>query len=196
MCHFLVLSMKSCTQRKLNNYISILMTCCSEDIKVDFLKLLFLLLWNDKNAVCTLNSVTNTCWHVILISLGLGPCTHLQISCTRVTTLKSTCSVRYLLLKKKFIYPCILLWANQRLMESKGLMEHDLKSNKIHVLVLITNAKIVKICLKLLIIFLLIYKQTVEFFVMSVFAKCSFDHAIKAFLSFFQNVNLASINGC
>lgn len=92
MCHFLVLSMKSCTQRKLNNYISILMTCCSEDIKVDFLKLLFLLLWNDKNAVCTLNSVTNTCWHVILISLGLGPCTHLQISCTRVTTLKSTCS--------------------------------------------------------------------------------------------------------
>lgn len=27
-------------------------------------------------------------------------------------------------------------------MESKGLMEHDLKSNKIHVLVLITNAKI------------------------------------------------------
>lgn len=29
-------------------------------------------------------------------------------------------------------------------MESKGLMEHDLKSNKIHVLVLITNAKIVK----------------------------------------------------
>lgn len=40
------------------------------------------------------------------------------------------------------------------------------------------------------------YKQTVEFFVMSVFAKCSFDHAIKVFLSFFQNVNLASINGC
>lgn len=96
----------------------------------------------------------------------------------------------------EFIYPCILLWANQRLMESKGLMEHDLKSNKIHVLVLITNAKIVKICLKLLIIFLLIYKQTVEFFVMSVFAKCSFDHAMKVFLSFFQNVDLASINGC
>lgn len=81
-------------------------------------------------------------------------------------------------------------------MESNGLMEHDLKSNKIHVLVLITNAKIVKICLKLLIIFLLIYKQTVELFVMSVFAKCSFDHAMKVFLSFFQNVDLASINGC
>lgn len=81
-------------------------------------------------------------------------------------------------------------------MEFKGLMEYDLKLNKIYVLVLIINVKIVKICLKFLIIFLFIYKQIVEFFVMFVFVKCLFDYVMKVFFFFFQNVDLVFINGC
>lgn len=102
----------------------------------------------------------------------------------------------YHLLKKKFIYPCILLWANQRLMESKGLMEHDLKSNKIHVLVIITNAKIVKICLILLIIFLLITNRLLNFLSCLCSPSVHLTMQLKYSFLFFQNVNLASINGC
>lgn len=48
-------------------------------------------------------------------------------------------------------------------MEFKGLMEYDLKLNKIYVLVLIINVKIVKICLIFLIIFLFNINRLLNF---------------------------------